>query len=730
LSGTIGGTGSGCGSCCSAGGTVLYTYNDAGYVLTESDTSGTVIHEYEYDEKNRLTNKWLGAKTAVVPIQEVIYDVNAADYGGSQIQDVYDYTTGADYGLTRNILNTSGQVITEITYNAFNMDANSIPTEPNAIIASGGAVSLYEYEQTYSSSLGRYVLSAVSTKSPLFNAGLSTAYKKQTLNNSSSNYERDYLVTVDSNEVETETELNRTAYNSNDQVYQEYDRYGIENNQYTFYGYDSEGRLSYSREPSITQLNGQTTRRYTDYSYYPDGRTEKQTVKNDGDDNTEVITIYLYNSINQQVGTQAVDHANFELYESEDPYTVLQETYSLSNGFGDVIYTIDRTGVARGKKYDDGGKVVSEFVFAEPNDTALFNNAAYNDMSSVYDTLNVISQTHFDYDANGVLESIQKAIDDEVFVFDSPDSWSITAYGYDDYGRKTAETKDFGGDNLTTAFEYDHQGRIVKTTYPNSHWQKQTYNGRGLIVKTVNGYGAETTDPNDFLIVRWEYDANANRIKQIERDGTEYIWVYDDMDRVIREPIIPPRSDYTREIMSIVPSEQLKPKRSFWKGGEFEPLGQYADGYGLSVYAGGDPVNNRDDWGLAKCNAFHYRMAGGYGHEGLLINGNDYDFGPVFVNGTWPQNLWGTTWGISPWHYNDDDLSDDNFEWKKELKVKKTGSMTVGNKVIKCKCATCSDISRCANEQSADWNGSRYIIVGHSCRTFTRSTKKNCCLTN
>jgi len=49
----------------------------------------------------------------------------------------------------------------------------------------------------------------------------------------------------------------------------------------------------------------------------------------------------------------------------------------------------------------------------------------------------------------------------------------------------------------------------------------------------------------------------------------------------------------------------------------FEPTEQYADGYGLQVYAQSDPVNKRDNWGLTTI--IEYRNPGTFGHAGLLL---------------------------------------------------------------------------------------------------------------
>jgi len=280
--------------------------------------------------------------------------------------------------------------------------------------------------------------------------------------------------------------------------------------------------------------------------------------------------------------------------------------------------------------------LVSEFVFADPADTGLFDTASPNiltdDLSNLYPTLEVVSQTRYVYDSLGRVEQVKVAVSDTVFTFDSPDSWYTTEYGYDNEGRRIEVTEDVTGLALITTTQYDRQGQLEKTTYPDGHWQKQVYNGRGLVIMTIDGYGPEETTPNDFIVVEYEYDANRNQKKMIKGD-TEYEWTYDALDRVKREPII----QWTEPPMASLTSEQAKPKRTYWKGGDFEPLAQYTDGFGLQVYAGGDPVNKRDDWGLnTDCDIHTYKNNEWLGHQGLIVSGQDYDWGPATAMPFWP----------------------------------------------------------------------------------------------
>jgi YD repeat-containing protein len=53
------------------------------------------------------------------------------------------------------------------------------------------------------------------------------------------------------------------------------------------------------------------------------------------------------------------------------------------------------------------------------------------------------------------------------------------AYAYDGMGRRTAETRDPEGLNLTTSFTYDSEGRLTRTTRPDGKHSDSTYDYAG-----------------------------------------------------------------------------------------------------------------------------------------------------------------------------------------------------------------------------------------------------------
>jgi len=158
----------------------------------------------------------------------------------------------------------------------------------------------------------------------------------------------------------------------------------------------------------------------------------------------------------------------------------------------------------------------------------------------------------------------------------------------------------------------------------------------------------------------------------------------------------------------------------------FEPTEQYADGYGLQVYAQSDPVNRRDHWGLTTI--IEYRNPGTFGHAGLLVDGRDIDYGPLsLIINKWVYE------GISPWEKSDGGNSDfgpSATAEKYELKMKKAGLMWAGPKAgTKCCNLNLRNAAICVKYVSQQWNGTFYSLGVNDCRAFVKDAKYKCCLT-
>jgi RHS repeat-associated protein len=536
VSGVTGGSSS-CSSCSSTGQNHLYTYNDYGSVLTEYYLIGDepyVVYEYEYDTQNRLTNKWLGEMADGHPVKFIEYDTDAQ---GNSIRDTYEYVTDADYRLTREVLTFGGRISVRIEFEALNINASIIPDTVNddtaAIIAMGGLVTVYEYEYD-----GNEV-DSIKIKTPLFNEGeIDSCRKRDPHSGGSQGYDKEYLIINEGTVNETEIQLSKTSYNSLNQVTNEWDWYGLAGNDQSVYSYDTSNnnRLYRIQESDGNQLNGDSTRLRRDYDYHSDGRMDTETLSDGGSSAGKTITIYKYDTINQPAGIMVTD------YESN----ILYETSSKSTGLGDVIYTVDRTGVARGKEYDSFGRIISEFVFADPTDVSLFANASTQDISSQYSLLTVdvngeggvISQTRYYYDAVGRLEYVYKAVDEAAFDYDIPSGWYKTRYIYDSYGRKYQQIEDSDGLALTTTYIYNNKGELEKIIHPDGHWTTQLRDGRGLVTKTEEGYTNSSSQEIVLNCSETEYDSDGRVFKTCKGIGSEKVvtasYEYDDLGNIYR----------------------------------------------------------------------------------------------------------------------------------------------------------------------------------------------------
>jgi RHS repeat-associated protein len=593
VSGVLGGDGSGnsCSSC-NSGDRRLYLYTDSGYVYQEKDLADNVIYTHAYDDENRLTDTWLGSGVSI-PVKHIDYSIDA---NGNKVRTIYDYTTDINhYRLTLEIEKSDHTKKTVIEFtDPENVDILQIPDDlTDTIIANGyyeyqdgaNTVTVEFYPTIYEYEYNNDVLVATIEKSPEFNTRAlneTGTYRRTELHGSSDGYDIEKIIEVASDGTEIEVCIGKTYYNSDQQAEEIFSWYNLrdssDNYSYypgTYYTYGSngiyEGRLMTVYSDStyagnvMKQLNGQDVLLQRDYTYYPDGRIETETVSNNGTD--EVITSYGYDGYNQSTGITVTDSLD----------NVLYTTISKSTALGDVIYTIDKRGVSRGKEYDDGGKVISEFVFADPSDVNGFDGASNADIETVYTGIDVLIQKLYYYDSAGRIEFILEAVQDGSFSYYSHcgtfydflasnavatsvqndeyllDGWRVTQYEYDLYGRKKKDISGpvlvyettpgvykyyYTGDNIQTDYVYNNQGELEMTIYPDGHWVKQIRNGLGQIVKIEEGYTDST--PADVVLTcsETEYDANGRVFRTWKGIGSERVatasYSYDDYNNKYR----------------------------------------------------------------------------------------------------------------------------------------------------------------------------------------------------
>ncbi|MHB9070608.1 MAG: RHS repeat-associated core domain-containing protein [Sedimentisphaerales bacterium] len=276
----------------------------------------------------------------------------------------------------------------------------------------------------------------------------------------------------------------------------------------------------YSGSLLTRQTDPQTDagRQITEYQY--NGNRKVIEEKHKDTDGNWAITAYDYNSVTFRLDSMTTD-------KDGDNQAI---TYYKYNSLDEIIREKSPTDIITGKSYNLAGQVWSEFIASDSN--------AFNELND--SELILVSQTKYTYDGDGRVVTISKAKDSGVFDFNQPDGWIVTKYEYDFLGRKTKTIEDYGNDNLTTEYEYNNQGEVIKVTEPSGKWTETIRDGRGLTIQTIVGYGS-----NDVLLTDYEYDANKNLIQQTNPDGTIELFEYDNFDRLVKRQKLDINGPYT-----------------------------------------------------------------------------------------------------------------------------------------------------------------------------------------
>lgn len=156
-----------------------------------------------------------------------------------------------------------------------------------------------------------------------------------------------------------------------------------------------------------------------------------------------------------------------------------------------------------------------------------------------------------------------------------------------------------------------------------------------------------------------------------------------------------------------------------------DPLAQYSNGISLFEYVDCCPVVFADPFGLKPetPDIYEYENPGITGHAGLIVNGEDIDFGP---KDTAKDSYCDAYFGRCPYPSGGPGPG----AKKKKLSVKKYGEMEVGpKKNEKCKNLTLRNAAICIKYLRLDWDNSVYMAPFRNCNDFVRDAKKKCCLT-
>lgn len=297
------------------------------------------------------------------------------------------------------------------------------------------------------------------------------------------------------------TVLGKFEYDSSGRVKYLYD--GEENR--VLYGYDVE-----NHEQEMTDRRGNVTK----YEYDGKGNVTKKT------DPLDNVTTWAYDDDGNKLSeTNPLGHITTWTYDADG--NMLTETDPLGNTTA-YVYN-ERNQMVR--KTDPLGNVTEKF---------------YDEKGRLFRTVNPAGgETVIGYDAQGNKVSEEDVLgnvteyryndDGTVFREIRPDD-SVTEYGYDEYGNETSVTTRRTGDDgseivMTVTKAYDSLNRVTKETYPDGYYTETEYDpvtGKKSLFRDKNGN--ETT---------YDYDDQGNLLGTTYPDGKAISHTYDEEGNVL-----------------------------------------------------------------------------------------------------------------------------------------------------------------------------------------------------
>ena len=281
----------------------------------------------------------------------------------------------------------------------------------------------------------------------------------------------------------------------------------------TTYLYDTDGNITQVTDA----LNNVTTSTYdaNDNKLSETnalGKTSNYTYDNNGNRLTETdplhnTTTYTYNALNKPLTIQdANGHTTTNSYDAN----------------GNLLTTTDALGKTTTNTYSSSGL-----------------------LATTKDPLGNV--TNFGYDGAGNLTS------------QTDGTGTVTSYNYDGNGNRTSQsvTRTLPGglqQTLNTAYAYDGNGRLLKTTYPDNSTSQTAYNTLGQQVTITDALGRQTSyqyDPDGHVLQTTYpnstteqsiYDKNGNRTRFIDRTSVLTTYTYDALNRLTQTQDISTRT--------------------------------------------------------------------------------------------------------------------------------------------------------------------------------------------
>ncbi|MHB8125651.1 MAG: RHS repeat-associated core domain-containing protein [Desulfitobacteriaceae bacterium] len=570
-----------------AKGTITYTYNLSGFVLTGTDPAGMLVFSDIYDSSGRV----IAQKDSNNHITSFAYD--EVSQPGKLVTSVSDRN-----GNTKSLTFNAKYELLSVKDELGNMKQYTYDSNGNRINATdeNGNTTTYTYDDrgnllTLTDPLGH-------TTQYTYNANDILLTTENALGETVSN-------TYDNNgNLLTCTDpLNNTTtyiYNENGQVLTKVvpgygtTKFAYQNgmlhvstdplNQTTTFDYDAVGRVI-----AKTDRNGkQTTYEYdaagniltvtdplrhiTSYTYDANGNklTETDALGNE--------TIYAYDTNGKLISvTDPLGHEISYIYDNEERLvkkisydgTTEITTVTTYDQAGRVVsvqdpeghttsYTYDEKGNVLTKTepgkgtttytYDKNGKVLTEKDVANQTTTYAYNNAGR--LSRKTNALGKI--TTYDYDTYGHLTKITDPLGHYVSstydilgnkLTETDANGNITNYNYNANGKLSSVTDAL---NHHTQYQYDAEDRLTQVTDALGHVTTMTYDAAGRLLTTTDALGhtvtthydskGQITGSTDALgnnVVSTTYDATGKPLTITDALGNMTTNSYDDLGRLV-----------------------------------------------------------------------------------------------------------------------------------------------------------------------------------------------------
>ncbi len=261
----------------------------------------------------------------------------------------------------------------------------------------------------------------------------------------------------------------------------------------------------------------------------------------------ELVTIYTYDAYDNMTSELSPGNSAPTLYDyGANPEKHLlravtnpmgEGTTYTYNALGQVLTTTDARGFITTNTYStDGRSNLISTTYPTGGGTVSYTYDLVGNMRSQTDALGIV--TLYNYDSNGLLVS-------EIRAANQAGLASGVTYTYDPNGNRLTESRVSDAGTLLTTYDYDGEGRVVTTKYPDNTMSGTTYDSLGKAVGQEDQKGRDTGTDYDALgravTVRYPdstyswnvYDAEGRRIQTRDRGGRITSYAYDDLGRPV-----------------------------------------------------------------------------------------------------------------------------------------------------------------------------------------------------